>query len=347
MSITRPFAYNTGSTINGTTQVGSLAIGVTSQDYSSNPGGVPWWMGGDEELGYIIAHPVSGNTQPTPIPGTFASFGLNRTTDFLDSTFIVLAEYVSKKYSTPQSFSSATQASIWLTSNGFWNSYVLPLLYLDSGNPSSYSGSGSVWYDLSGNNNDATLINTPTYSATYSGILQFDSATFETANTPDLGNLSAWTVEAWVRFTSVPISSNPNATSIVTNQYTGGTRLNFSIGTNNAPSNYNVCVGFFDGAWHNTAGFAPQANVWYQLVGTYDGTTLRQYINGSASGGTLNYTGTPQSGGQTRLMRRWDATLTPTDYCDGDLAIVEIYNKALTSSQISAHWNSTKSRFGY
>jgi hypothetical protein len=51
--ITRPFAYNPSRTpITGTIQVGDIAIGVDALDYSSNPGGVKWWMGPDEELGY-------------------------------------------------------------------------------------------------------------------------------------------------------------------------------------------------------------------------------------------------------------------------------------------------------
>lgn len=38
-------------------------------------------------------------------------------------------------------------------------------LYLDAGNSLSYSGSGSVWYDVSGNNNHFNLYNSPTYSS--------------------------------------------------------------------------------------------------------------------------------------------------------------------------------------
>lgn len=36
MATTRPFAYNTGSTINGTLQVGD--IGIDALDYSGDPG---------------------------------------------------------------------------------------------------------------------------------------------------------------------------------------------------------------------------------------------------------------------------------------------------------------------
>jgi hypothetical protein len=64
---TTPIAYNTGSAISGTIQVGNLAVGTSSLDYSSNPGGVRWWMGPDDSTGYVIAIPISGGTQPTNV----------------------------------------------------------------------------------------------------------------------------------------------------------------------------------------------------------------------------------------------------------------------------------------
>ena len=344
MATARPFAYNPppNALIAGTEQVGDLAIGTPTSGFTTNP---RFWNGPDEELGYVIAHPTPAGNQPNPL-SISAYLGFWRTDDFTDQSFINLAEYVSRYYGSPQTFTTGLQAKTWLNNNGFWTSYESSLLVsLDSGNPLSYSGSGSVWYDLSGYGNDATLVNSPTYSSDYTGILQFDNASLETANIPDLGNLPVWTIEAWVRFTTVPLSSFPNATAIITNTYSGGTQLNFTMGTNNAPANYNVGIGFFDGAWHSTTGFVPEPNVWYQIVGTYDGATLRQYINGSASGGTLNYVGVPQSGGQTRLMRRWDASPTQGDYCDGDLAIVNIYSRVLTSGEILTSYNNTYSRF--
>ena len=41
------------------------------------------------------------------------------------------------------------------------------VLYLDAANPKSYPGTGNVWNDLSGNGNDAILINSPTYNNNY------------------------------------------------------------------------------------------------------------------------------------------------------------------------------------
>ena len=123
MPTARPFAYNTGSPIDGTEQVGSLAVGTPTSGFTNNP---QFWNGPDEDLGYVIAHPVSGGTQPNPL-SIPAYLGFWRTDGFTDNSFIGLSQYVSNEYGAPQTFSSATEASIWLTNNGFWNSYGVSL----------------------------------------------------------------------------------------------------------------------------------------------------------------------------------------------------------------------------
>jgi uncharacterized delta-60 repeat protein len=81
-------------TISGTTQAGTLALGTTQQDYSVRPGGVTWWMGPDEDLGYIIAFPVPNNTQPTPINGVTASVKFSRSTQLTEASFVNLVNTV-------------------------------------------------------------------------------------------------------------------------------------------------------------------------------------------------------------------------------------------------------------
>jgi len=49
MATARPFAYNTGSTITGTIQIGSLAVGTPTLGFTENP---KWWNGPDEDLVY-------------------------------------------------------------------------------------------------------------------------------------------------------------------------------------------------------------------------------------------------------------------------------------------------------
>ena len=133
----RPFAYNPSLTpIPGTDQVGTLAIGVTQQDYSANPGGVQWWIGPDEELGYIICEPVSTGDFPTPI-GNIGTVKFWRSVELTTSSFLEITNLVFN-----QNFTTGTNAKSWLNSNGYWTSwnnsfnYSTNLLYW----PSSSTG---------------------------------------------------------------------------------------------------------------------------------------------------------------------------------------------------------------
>ena len=122
MAITRPFAYNLGSNIPGTIQLGNLAIGVDNLDYSEQPGGVRWWNGPDESLGYVIAHETVSGNQPNPV-GVDAYLGFWRSEFKTESSFIQLAEWVSELNNNPQTFSNGNDAKTWLNDNGFWTSY--------------------------------------------------------------------------------------------------------------------------------------------------------------------------------------------------------------------------------
>lgn len=343
MATITPIAYNnSGTPIPGTTQIGDLAIGDTSQDYGAFPSGYRFWATPDLDLYYVIAQSVPAGNQPNSL-GLPCYVGFFKSQTKTESSFLEISNYIADRDNDPQNFTDGNDAVTWLNNNGYWTSYSNSLLiYLDSGNPSSYSGTGSTWYDLSGYGNNANLLNTPTYSSSFSGILQFDDASLEYGTFNNLGNLNQFTVEVWFRLTS---ALNGKVTSIVCNEFNLTNALNFSIGTNNAPTNYNLTVGFYNSGWFNTAGFTPLLNTWYQVVATYDGNILRQYVNGQASGGTLNIIASPISGGNNRLMRRWDSTLSSGNLVDGDLAIVKIYNEVLSPSDILSSYTTTSPRF--
>ncbi len=118
MSTSRPFAYNTGSTINGTIQIGNLAIGTPTSGFSSTE--ISWWNGPDEDLGYVIAQSVSEGNQPTPFLGVFASVGFFRSDTLTEQSFIDLSERISVN----QNFNSGNDAYVWLTGNSYWASWV-------------------------------------------------------------------------------------------------------------------------------------------------------------------------------------------------------------------------------
>lgn len=112
MATTKPFAINTGAPISGTDQVGNIAIGTTTQEYSLGPGGVTWYMGPDEEPGFIIAEDA-GNGEPR-----FWRSG-NKT----DQSFLDLINSLSVRLGFSP-FSSISDAKTWLTANGYYYSSV-------------------------------------------------------------------------------------------------------------------------------------------------------------------------------------------------------------------------------
>jgi hypothetical protein len=217
-------------------------------------------------------------------------------------------------------------------------------LYLDSGNRMSYPGTGNTWYDISGNQKNATLYNSPTYNSNNGGILNFASANYQYASGPQLGSLTTWTAEAWVKYSSTP---SAGTTAIITDQYDLIGNLNFSLGTNE-PLSSTVRAGFFNGAWRNTTpGLTVTTGVWYHIVGTYNGSTVTLYVNKNVTG-TLNYVGTPASGGLSyRVARRWDAADNDSgNFTNGSIPIVRVYNRAISASEISDNFEVERSRFG-
>jgi hypothetical protein len=132
MPTARPFAYNTGSTIDGTDQIGDIAVGRDPQDYSLNPGGVRWWNGPDEDSTYIIAYPQPNGLHPTPEGNTTASVGFWGDKTKTDAGFLSLVEN-----KLGQTFESAFAAKGWLSDQGYWSSY------------SAFGSSGFQWMNIS------------------------------------------------------------------------------------------------------------------------------------------------------------------------------------------------------
>jgi hypothetical protein len=143
-TIQKIFAYNPGAPISGTTQVGNIAISEADVQYSINFGGLQWWGGPDESLGYVITYPVPAGDHQTPIPGVFSSIGFygtkNMTNPLNESSFVELTNN-----SFNQNFTTGNDASTWLTTNGYWNSYSTSGASGDFNVTISQVGSDVVW----------------------------------------------------------------------------------------------------------------------------------------------------------------------------------------------------------
>jgi len=228
MPTSRPFAYNTGSTISGTEQVGNLAIGVPTSGFTST--GLQWWNGPDEDLGYVIAYPQSGGTQPTPTGG-FAYVQFWRTKLFTDQDFINLCNSVIKT----QTFTDVITAKNYLNTNGYWTSYVVI-----SPTPSiTPTITPSITPTITPSNTP-TITPTPSSTPSAVGAVTF-SQTFTGSTAPSASIETAWTTfrgQLTGTYTTMTISNNLGTSVTVTDAKvqdianalrTGTTGTNFSV----------------------------------------------------------------------------------------------------------------------
>lgn len=194
MSTSRPFAYNTGSTITGTIQVGNLAIGTPTAGFAST--GLQWWNGPDEDLGYVIAQSVPEGNQPTPFTGLTAYVGFFRSSSLNESSFIEIAQRVS----TNQTFASGNAASSWLSANGYWTNWVQP--YVAGLYKTTYNGYFSDNVSFFATATPASIGGNPATSVQTTSI--FEPATDDGTNFSCqwLGYFKPTTTETYTFFTS-------------------------------------------------------------------------------------------------------------------------------------------------
>lgn len=333
MSTARPFAYNTGSTITGTEQVGNLAIGTPTSGFTST--GLRWWNGPNEDLGYVIAHPTVSGTQPNP-DGVSAYLGFWRSDSLSDNSFISLSEYVSFYNGTPQSFSTTTQAKSWLNTNGFWTSYN-PLvtsgltLQLIASDNSSYPGSGSTWYDLSSPQQNITLINSPTFTSASPSYFSFNAIN-------QYGTGSGLVLPATEYTKSVWFYLNAVADNNLVSSATGGHFMFFGAGTSTMYCGHANWPSYT--AFPSVTTFS--LNTWYNATLTFNTTNgMVLYING-VQDSTYTANKSQRGGdGSTNI-----ATFNGGNLLNGRISKVYCYNRALNSSEVLQNFNYDKSNFG-
>jgi hypothetical protein len=213
------------------------------------------------------------------------------------------------------------------------------VLHLDAGAPRSYSGSGTLWRDLSAGNN-GTLVNGVGYNSSNSGSLVFDGTNdyVDCGNTSPLSSIGGTTnitVSGWAYYTAY--GGGGQSYSVITVKGDPWTWLlenpfnTFRFRITAGGSDVNVA----DTSTH-------LLNTWYNVVGTYDGSNMRIYVNGSLKN-TKAQTGTLATNSITAKI----GTYQGTNYnLTGRIANVSIYNRVLTATEVSHNYNSIKSRFG-
>ena len=214
------------------------------------------------------------------------------------------------------------------------------VLSLDAGNTKSYTSGSTTWFDKSGYGNNGTLVNGPTFDSLNGGSIIFDgtndrvdcplSSTIQSINTNNSLTIS----------TFIKVASSSEYRDFVGVNKTSGNNpfaLRASIGN----------VYFFDyeiGGIRTTKLYPGTTsdilNKWVQLTATIGENSVKLYLNGIQVGTTTTVSGnikTIDSGFQIGALGY--------NVFFGSVSTTQLYNRALTASEVLQNYNATKSRY--
>jgi hypothetical protein len=213
------------------------------------------------------------------------------------------------------------------------------VLYLDAANTKSYPRSGTTWTDLSGNNNTGTLTNGPTFNAANGGSIVFDGTNDYVSTTAFNITGNQITLFSWFKFNALSaletaLIRKENVWQLgFINSSTGAVRC--LLGTSGT-TGWTVANDFTYSSFAN--------NTWYYFGFTYNNGTTNFYVNGANIRTITTITGNILSTADTTVIGANSAG--STNFINASVAIPQIYNRALTATEILQNFNATRSRFG-
>jgi hypothetical protein len=212
------------------------------------------------------------------------------------------------------------------------------LMHFDAANKESYTGTGTVWANLTGKTANGTLVNGVTHSGfNKTSAMVFDGVDdYVTIPNTIMGNGNvAWTISAWTKTTTAVNSLGHG--SVVSNANSGP--VYSMLGVNNGKIVYWT---YQNSAWSQKLGVRTvNDGNWHMLTWVnYTNSTMDMYVDGTFDANVANST----SGNNNPLDRvggSWTARY------NGSISIFQITtNKALTASEVLQNYNATKGRYG-
>jgi len=198
------------------------------------------------------------------------------------------------------------------------------ILALNAADKNSYPGSGTTWRDLSGNNYAGSLVNSPTFSSTNGGNITFNGTNQYTSTTysqPAYGTSTSFTWNVWF---------NPGAAGNLDSPIIGNrTGATWTKLTKNAFEYYPLIM------THSLT-----LNLWQNVCIVKNGTNFTYYKN--------NIVITTNSSTQTMASNPFfvGGDNGFSEYFGGSIANVQVYDRALSATEILQNYNALKSRFG-
>jgi len=207
------------------------------------------------------------------------------------------------------------------------------VLCLDAADSKSYPGSGSTWYDLSGNNRNFTLIGSLTHDNFY-----FDG--INNSNYPRGSSYSHRTNDFTYSFWIMWDAQTNLATLVENGSWTDTLLVRYQT---TAVSAVQGIAMYAEGALRGTHAFTPSNNTWYNIVIERDSSISKFYLNGIYQNQFSFTTDINLSNANMFIGRSQHTT---NQFVNGKLSIFQMYAKSLSENEILQNYNSLKGRFG-
>ena len=215
------------------------------------------------------------------------------------------------------------------------------VLCLDAANSKSYPGSGTTWTDLSGRGNTGTLVNGVGYNSGNLGSLVFDGVDDYTNHSSILSSgQQRYTISAWWKTSAnnrIQVVWEQNSSAAASNTRAALIFVNANWGFNGQNNDAHDKVPVRINQWTNGT-ITIDTTLGTNPVKIYENGSLYWEGNTDGSASNLNV-GNFASG----LGRKISSN---SEYFIGNIAITQIYNRALTAAEVSQNFNALRGRFG-
>jgi hypothetical protein len=208
------------------------------------------------------------------------------------------------------------------------------ILHLDASNPLSYSGSGTTWFDLSGNSRHLSLFNNIGYTTANGGGLVFNGSSHYARRTGfnHINVQGPFTISFWGSYSTVSTTRN---IWTVTNESGAAAQM----GTRT--SGQGILWGAGGGTWVTYTN--PTLNQIRYWTVTLNGSNAQVYINGTLNNST---TSSPTQTGTAATFYLGSFNTIPSEAFGGTIYQVDMYNRVLTAAEVEQNFLATKTRFG-